>query len=222
MNGNAIAATAVHRNQRARSSLCRQYSHAPSGGDEEHQHARVGHHPHRPVDDPHVRHVVAAAVLARSCCLELVEALDLAVERAGGHVREEPRDRDREPRRRVALREAADLEEREAARLAGVPLRLGGGDLHALRARDRLPEAVADHQLEQRHRAPRRSAPASPPCGRGRRRGRAGSASSRRRTPRSTRRSDRRASCARRRAARTRSTAAPRRSSAAPRRSTIL
>ena len=52
----------------------------------------------------------------------------------------------------ILLGEPADLEEREAAGLAGVPLRLGGGDLHALRARHGLAEAVADDELEERDR----------------------------------------------------------------------
>ena len=189
--------------------------------DQEHQHAREGHHPHRPVDD-----LARSACSCRGrtcrcscfwswlrpCTLPLNEpvamyesSFGILIEKLGVW---------------SLCREAADLEEREAARLAGVPLRLGGGDLHALRARDGLAEAVADDELEQRRPAPRRSAPASPPC---RKRSTVAAAQE---VPaadaehrRSTRRSARRASCARTRAARTRSTAAPRRSSAAPRRS---
>src|SRR5207248_8736972 len=92
-------------------------------GDQEHQHAREGHHAHRPVDDPDVRHVIARAVLLLLLSLKLVEALNLAAERAGRHVREDSWNRDREARRRMLLGEPAELEEREAARLAGVPLR---------------------------------------------------------------------------------------------------
>ena len=52
----------------------------------------------------------------------------LAIERAGGEERKEPRDHDREARVRVLRREPPDLKEREATRLAGVPLRLGSRD----------------------------------------------------------------------------------------------
>src|SRR4029453_15184887 len=103
MYGNAYARIALHWNQRAVSSFPSGDSHpAPlelplpvqpraHRSDHEHQHAREGHYPHRPVDDPHVRHVVARAVLALLLGLELVEALDLAVERARRHVPEESR-----------------------------------------------------------------------------------------------------------------------------------
>ena len=185
------------------------------GGDQEHQHARVRHPAHRPVDRPHVRHVVAAAVLAVcSCALELVEALrPVPLNEPVARYERSSRDRDREARRLVVLGEAADLEEREAARLAGVPLRLGGGDLHrAARSSTSIPKWLPNHELQQRdrhgddQRQLRRRAEQLDLAGR------AGSASSRRPAPRPTRRSARRGSCARTRAARTRSRAAPRRS----------
>src|SRR5262249_3982343 len=104
---------------------------------------------HRPVDHPDIRHVVARAVLLALLLLQLIEALNLAVEGAGGHVGKDSWDGDREAGCLITRREAADLEERKAAGLAGVPLRLRGRDLHALRTGHGFPEAVADHQLEQ-------------------------------------------------------------------------
>ena len=61
-----------------------------------------------------------------------------------------------------------------AARLRSVPQRLGGGDLHRLRARSRAsPNWLPNHELEQRDRHQRRSAPASRPAEERRRCGRA-------------------------------------------------
>ena len=185
--------------------------HAPTSGDEEHQQlpayaiTRM-----RPVDHAHVRHVVARPVhRSRSCAWSSVEALHLAVERAGGDVRE-----------RVAgpvieklgvwslLGEAADLEEREA-RTAGrcptAPRRRRSSCGCALVTR--IAEAAAERRAGAARPAPRTisasfaalrksvdvAAAQEVP---------AADAEARR----STRRSGRRGSCARTRRARSRST----------------
>jgi hypothetical protein len=61
--------------------------------------------------------------------LELVDARDLAAERARREEREQPRDLDGEGRLLVVDREAADLEEREGARLA--PARYASASMRA-------------------------------------------------------------------------------------------
>ncbi len=62
------------------------------------------------------------------------------------------RDLDRERRCLVALREAADLEQRERARLARVPLRLGRGDLHRLVVGHHDADLAADPEVHRRDR----------------------------------------------------------------------
>ena len=81
---------------------------------------QVGHHPHRPVLDEHVRHVVAGPVLLLVLRLELVEPDHLAVPRVRGQQRQQVRDLD-DLRRGLVVVAAADLEQRERARLAGRP-----------------------------------------------------------------------------------------------------
>ncbi len=121
--------------------------------EEEHQAAEVRHHPHPPVREPDHRHVVPRPELRFVLRLVLVQADDLAVERAGSQIGKKPGISIEKRRRRIALREAADLEERERGRLLGVPECLRGGDLHRLRVRRLDPERVPPPELErgQRH-----------------------------------------------------------------------
>jgi hypothetical protein len=69
----------------------------------------------------------------------------------GGQQRQQVRDR-QDLRRGLVPVAAADLEQRERARLARGPLRLRRGDLHRLVARLDHPELVADEHREQDRR----------------------------------------------------------------------
>ena len=116
-----------------------------------------------------MRHVVAAAVLLLVLLLQLVEAHDLAVERARGEVREQagtsieklgvwscsvkPPIWKSENAAGCSVSQSASA----AAIFIGCALVTS------------IAEVAADHMLKQRRRAPRRSARASPPAGRGRR-----------------------------------------------------
>ena len=77
---------------------------------EEHDQRRdVGHHPHRPVLDEHVRHVVPRPVLLLVLGVELVHALHLAVGVVGGQDGQHVGDVD-DLRRRLVVVAPADLE----------------------------------------------------------------------------------------------------------------
>ena len=120
---------------------------------QEDERARVRHPAHRPVDRLDRRQVaLPPPVLALVLLVQLVQADNLAVEGAGRQKREHLRDLDRERRRLVALREPADLEERERTGLAGVPLRFAGRDLHRLQLGDEDAEVATEPQVHGRHR----------------------------------------------------------------------
>ena len=119
----------------------------PPQADQEHHGGDVGHHPHRPVLDEDVRHVVAGAVLLVVLGVDLRQALHLAVPGAGGQDGQQVRDLD-DLGRGFVLVVAADLDHRERARLAGVPVGLGGGDLHRLVVGLVDAEPAADRELQ--------------------------------------------------------------------------
>ena len=131
-NGVTTAQVATHRNHRDVSSLPLRHSQAPHSASSGTSEPEVGHHAHRPVLDEHVRDVVARPVLLLVLRLQLVEA------------RRPGRPRCRSPAATAgagsamifvgvsSLLAAADLEHRERARLAGLPLRLRRRDLHRL------------------------------------------------------------------------------------------
>ena len=83
--------------------------------------------------------------------LQLVDPHDLAVERAVREEGKQPRHFDRERGLLVALREAADLEERERRWLLGVPQRLGRGDLHRLVLGRIDAEVTAEPEIYRRN-----------------------------------------------------------------------
>ena len=136
----------------------------PPQPDQEHQGGDVGHHPHRPVLDEHVRHVVAGAVLLVVLGVDLAQALHLAVPGAGGQDRQQVRDFD-DLDRRFVLVVAADLDHRERTRLAGVPVGLGCGDLHRLVVRLVDAEPAADRELQRPWQSSARTIRASRCCG---------------------------------------------------------
>ncbi len=119
---------------------------------QEHQSSEVGHHAHRPVGEPDLRHVVAGTEPRLLLRLVLVQPDDLAVQGARREVGEKPGNLDRETRGRVILREAADLEDRERGRLLGIPQGLGSRDLHRLCVRRLDPERVPPVELKRRQR----------------------------------------------------------------------
>ena len=120
----------------------------PPQADENHDDAEVGHHPHGPVLDEHVRYVVAGPELGDVLGLQRAEADDLAVPVVGGQQGQQVRDR-QNLGRGVVVVAAPDLEQRERARLAGRPLRFSRRDLHGLVLGLDDAELVADQQRKQ-------------------------------------------------------------------------
>src|SRR5262249_23082004 len=119
----------------------------PPKTDEQDYHREVGHHPHRPILDEHIRDVVARSVLLLVLGIDLVETLHLPIPVVGREQREDVWNLE-DLSRRLVLIAAADLKERERARLTGVPLGLGRGDLHRLVLRFDHTELATDEQCE--------------------------------------------------------------------------
>ena len=116
--------------------------------EQEEQPRGVGHDAHGPVLDEDVRHVVARAVLLLVLRVDVVEPLHLAVPGVGREQRQQVRDLNDLGGRLVPIA-AADLEHRERARLARLPLCLGRRDLHRLVAVLDDAELAADEHGQE-------------------------------------------------------------------------